>query len=271
MKNRASRLTVITLTLPLLVACGYSEQDWQAQLDKYGKLNQAHQAQQAELDAARADVERLKGEVAELQKYKDRAQALEKLLQDSKEQREMLARIKARFEALRDKLKALTEFGLEVKIRHNKMVISMPGDVLFPSGSAKLSRSGQDVLKKVASALSSDKTLAERYYQVAGHTDNQPVVRTVEEFKDNWGLSVMRAREVLLFVTQSEEGSALDIKRWSAAGYADTDPVAANTTPASRRKNRRVELVVQPDIEEMIDLKSLIEGNGSKAQSSNGG
>ena len=139
------------------------------------------------------------------------------------------------------------------------MVISLPGDVLFRSGSAKLSKAGEDVLAKVARVLLSDPTLAERYYQVAGHTDNQPVVRTVEEFKDNWGLSLMRAREVLLFMTKVDAGHGLDIKRWSAAGYADTDPVAANTTPAGRRQNRRVELVVQPDIEEMLDLKKLIE------------
>ena len=58
--------------------------------------------------------------------------------------------------------------------------------------------------------------------------------------------------------TSAEGDKALDVKRWSAAGYADTDPVRANVNPAGRRKNRRVELVVQPDVEEMLDLKSLI-------------
>ena len=140
---------------------------------------------------------------------------------------------------------------------HPSLPISLPGDVLFAPGSAKLSKAGEDVLAKVTKALLSDPALVERYFQVVGHTDNQPLVRMAEEFKDNWGLSLMRAREVLLFVTRAEAGKGLDIKHWSAAGYADTDPLAPNTTPESRRKNRRVELVVQPAVEEMLDLKSL--------------
>jgi chemotaxis protein MotB len=66
-------------------------------------------------------------------------------------------------------------------------------------------------------------------------------------------------REVLLFLTQWEAGKGLNVKHWSAAGYADTDPVAANSNPDARRRNRRVELVVQPALEEMLDLKSLIQ------------
>ncbi|MBN1609358.1 MAG: OmpA family protein [Polyangiaceae bacterium] len=245
------------------VGCGHSEGEWRAQLARYADLGQRYQDQQAELDKTRAELERLKGELqrmgVDLQSEQSKSGDLQKLLEEAKEKAALLERVKARFEALRKKLQALTEFGLEVRIRHNKMVISLPGDVLFRSGSAKLSKTGEDVLAKVAKVLMSDATLAERYYQVAGHTDNQPVVRTVEEFKDNWGLSLMRAREVLLYLTQVEAGRGLPINHWSAAGYADTDPVAANTTPESRRQNRRVELVVQPDVEEMLDLKSLID------------
>ena len=245
------------------VGCGHSEDEWKAQLARYADLGRQYQDQQTELEKARAELERLKGELqrlgVDLQSEQSKTGDLQKLLEDAKQQAALLERVKARWEALRKKLEGLTAFGLEVRIRHNKMVISLPGDVLFRSGSAKLSKAGEDVLAKVARVLLSDPTLAERYYQVAGHTDNQPVVRTVEEFKDNWGLSLMRAREVLLFMTKVDAGHGLDIKRWSAAGYADTDPVAANTTPAGRRQNRRVELVVQPDIEEMLDLKKLIE------------
>ncbi|MBN2195701.1 MAG: OmpA family protein [Polyangiaceae bacterium] len=252
---------------PLLLSwgslgCGHSEREWQAQLGRYGDLGQQYQNQQAELERARAEVARLMGELQRqglnLRSEQAKTGDLQQLLDEAKAQAALLERVKARFEALRDKLKELTELGLEVRIRHNKMVVSLPGDVLFAPGSAKLSRAGENVLSKVTKALLSDPALAERYYQVAGHTDNQPVVRTAEEFKDNWGLSLMRAREVLLFVTKVEAGRGLDIKRWSAAGYADTDPVAPNSTPEARRKNRRVELVVQPDVEEMLDLKSLV-------------
>ena len=50
----------------------------------------------------------------------------------------------------------------------------------------------------------------------------------------------------------------MSAKRWSASGYGQTDPIAANDSPEGRAKNRRVELVLMPDVEEMLDLKSLL-------------
>jgi len=261
--RRSATLTGLALSLAfLLFGCGHTEQEWQAQLDKYNQLGQKTQGQQTELDQAKAEVARLNGELGkqqtDLKAEQSRSGDLQKLLDAAKEQAALLDRIKARFEALREKLKGLTEIGLEVTIRHNKMVISLPGDVLFAAGSAKLSKPGERALSKVKKVLLSDPGLTERYYQVAGHTDNQQLVRTAEEFKDNWGLSLMRAREVLLFLTNAEGGAGLNVKHWSAAGYAEIDPVAPNSSPEARRRNRRVEVVVQPDISEMLDLKSLV-------------
>jgi chemotaxis protein MotB len=254
----------VTLCLvPLLAACDHSEQEWQSQLDKYNELGRRTQGQQAELDRAKADVASLTAELQrqglDLKTEQSKSGDLQKLLEAAKEQAALLERIKARFETLREKLKELTNIGLEVTIRHNKMVISLPGDVVFAAGSDKLTKPGERALTKVRKVLLSDPSLAERYYQVAGHTDNQQVVRTADEFKDNWGLSLMRAREVLLFLTKPDTGGSLQVKHWSVAGYAETDPVTANSTPEARRRNRRVELVLQPDVEEMLDLKSLVQ------------
>ena len=91
---------------------------------------------------------------------------------------------------------------------------------------------------------------------MAGHTDNKAYLGL---FKDNWGLSVMRAREVLDFLIKPEAkgGGALSPSHWSASGYGDTDPWTGNATPEGRQNNRRCELVVLPSIEEMLDLESL--------------
>ncbi len=97
---------------------------------------------------------------------------------------------RARFEQLRDKLKKLTELGLKVEIRRNRMVIRLPGDVLFASGEDKLRPEGIQVLDAVAEVIRNDKQLAGRCFQVAGHTDNKPLAGG--RFTDNWGLSVMR-------------------------------------------------------------------------------
>jgi chemotaxis protein MotB len=61
----------------------------------------------------------------------------------------------------------------------------------------------------------------------------------------------------LLTTPTGENGGGLNPTKWSAAGYAETDPVATNDTDEGRKRNRRVELVIQPDVEEMLNLGSL--------------
>jgi chemotaxis protein MotB len=107
---------------------------------------------------------------------------------------------------------------------------------------------------KVAGIINADSSLKGRDYQVAGHTDNRPLAGGV--FRDNWGLSLMRAREVLMYLV-SEKGGALPLDRWSAAGFGDTDPIAPNETDEGRQKNRRCDLIVVPSVEEMLDLKAI--------------
>ena len=113
-----------------------------------------------------------------------------------------------------------------------------------------------DILKKVADVIRQDPGLSSRTYQVAGHTDSEKLQGG--QFKDNWGLSVMRARQVVVFlVDPSKDGGGLKPKNWSASGYGEEDPVASNDTNEGKAKNRRVELVVVPSVEEMLDLKQL--------------
>jgi chemotaxis protein MotB len=259
-----TRPLFFALSLAILAACGHSEDEWQAQLKKYQELSDKDAAIQKDLEGAKA-------KVADLEKalrdagvdIQEKAQQMSKLSSTVEEQAKALAEykaraakleaIRARFELLRKKLDELTRIGLEVKIRHNRMVISLPGDVLFDSGKDSLKKEGEDILKKVAAVIHNDKGLNDRDYQVAGHTDNQPLQGGV--FHDNWGLSLMRARGVLLYMI-GKNGN-LPQHHWSAAGFADTDPVANNGTKDGQQKNRRCDLVVVPDVDEMIDLKTL--------------
>lgn len=268
-----------------LVSCGHSEDEWQAQLHKYEELAAQDKKTQADLASTRAELDKTRLQVAalteQLQKMgvnletvnqqleqsgsekealSKNLQELTRALEEYKARAAQLERIRQRFELLRDKLKKLTELGLKVEIRRNRMVIRLPGDVLFASGEAKLREQGQKVLDAVADVIRNDKQLAGRYFQVAGHTDNKPLVGG--RFGDNWGLSVMRAREVLVYliapVGGKTGGGGLDPLRLHAAGYGETDPVMKNDTDDGRQQNRRVELVLMPDVEEMLDLKSLI-------------
>jgi chemotaxis protein MotB len=280
-----SNKLLITLIAALATGCGYSEDEWQAQLAKYNQLVADHNKEAQDRAAAQAELDKAKGQIAglstELQKMGVNMEALSEQLEQTGTQKEQLARnlqelqraleeykaraaqlerIKQRFELLRDKLKKLTELGLKVEIRRNRMVIRLPGDVLFASGQDKLRPEGNKVLDAVADVIRNDKQLAARYFQIAGHTDNKPLQGG--RFGDNWGLSAMRARQVLLYLiapTESKEGGGgLSAERLHAAGYGETDPVAKNDDDTGRQQNRRVELVLMPDVEEMLDLRSLL-------------
>jgi len=293
-----SRFAVSFLALSL-VGCGYNENEWQAQLAKYNQLSQqtdkekaAHEADKKELEDQKQLVLQLKEQLEKMgvnvsalsqqleqtgSQNKTLSKNLEEVnraLKEYQERAAQLERIKQRFEVLRDKLKKLTDLGLKVEIRRNRMVIRLPGDVLFSSGDDKLRANGEKVLDAVADVIRNDKQLSGRYFQIAGHTDNKPLKGG--RFGDNWGLSAMRARQVLLYLIAPvpappakdakppkpgvpvEGGGGLDPLRLHAAGYGDTDPVGGNATDADRQQNRRVELVLMPDVEEMLDLKSLI-------------
>jgi chemotaxis protein MotB len=268
----------------LLASCGYSEEEWQAQLAKYGQLNAKYQKSEEEreqllkdLAATQAQVDQLKKDLSRmgvsLEQVNEQLQAagtekarlaasldeLRRALEEYKKRAEVLERIKKQFEALRDKLKKLTDLGLKVEIRNNRMVIRLPGDVLFASGQDKLQDKGKQVLDAVAKVIREDSDLSKRYYQVAGHTDSKQLKGP--PFHDNWGLSLMRARQVLIYLIAPLDakggGGGMNATRLHPAGYGEIDPVMANDTDDGRQQNRRVELVVLPNVEEMLSLQSM--------------
>lgn len=251
----------------LAVGCGYSEDEWQAQL---GKNKQC----MADLDAERAAKKTMENELAALKKeiaqLKDESSAtgakaaqLQKALADAEARAKALEAMKARMQALKAKLDELKKFGIDTKIRNGLITIVMPGDVLFPAGKETLSKDGKDVLAKIAGVIRDNPDLAKRHFQIVGHTDNTPYAGP---FKDNVGLSVMRAREVYAFLTtdpkdakkgKPAEGGGLDPKNLSAAGFGDLDPIAGSRetqSPDEKKQNRRVEIAILPNADELMKL-----------------
>lgn len=248
--------------------CGVSEDVYNAKVREAEELRNQLAAQQAqnrkaeaELADTKARVEQLKEQLrsagVDISNLNANLEQQARALEDYKKRAEQLEQIRKRFELLRNKLQELTRFGLNVTVRNNRLVIQLPGDVLFDSGRDTLKKDGKDILKKVADVIRQDPGLNSRNYQVAGHTDAEKLQGGA--FKDNWGLSVMRARQVVVFLVDPADkgGGGLNPKRWSASGYGEEDPVAPNDTPVNMGKNRRVELVVVPSVEEMLDLKQL--------------
>lgn len=283
--SRCLPATTLLFTALVLSACGYSEDEWQAELARYEALRQENAREREERERTAAALEESQAEVAALaQKLKEMGVDVDALTQrlaesgtenqqlsadldqvrqalaDFRERAKRLEQIRKRFEELRKRLEQLTRIGIKVEIRHNRMVIRLPGDVLFASGEDKLRPEGVKVVDTVAGVIRGDGQLSQRYFQVAGHTDTKPL--RGGRFGDNWGLSTMRARRVLLRmiapVDAKEGGGGLNPARLHAAGYGETDPVADNGSDAGRQQNRRVELVLMPNVEEMLDLRSLI-------------
>ena len=177
-------------------------------------------------------------------------------LTDAKARLEELRKQKAAAEArlqifrnLVDKLRAMIDAGqLKVITREGRMLIALPDDVLFDSGKAEVKPQGQEALAKVAQVLS---TIAERRFLVAGHTDNVPI--RSGRYRSNWDLSAARAIEVTLFlVAKGMKPQAL-----AAAGFGEFDPIVQNDTPEHRTQNRRIEIVLQPNISDLPPLDGI--------------
>jgi chemotaxis protein MotB len=128
------------------------------------------------------------------------------------------------------------------------MVVELAENILFDSGKSDLKKEGQEALTEVAAVLSS---IPNRDFQIAGHTDDIPIKSA--KFPSNWELSTARAVEVTRYLSTK----GVDPSRLSAAGYAETQPVASNADTEGRKQNRRIEIVLMPNLDELPDLSSL--------------
>ena len=155
----------------------------------------------------------------------------------------------ATFHDLVAKLRAMIDSGqLKVQIREGRMIIALPNDILFDSGQTAVKPNGKAALAKVAQVLA---TVPNRNFLVAGHTDNVPIKTAL--FPSNWELSTRRAVEVVHFLV----AQGMDPKYVAAAGYGEFDPVEPNDTAEHRAQNRRIEIVLQPNLSDLPSLDDL--------------
>jgi chemotaxis protein MotB len=147
---------------------------------------------------------------------------------------------RAKLAELKGKLQSMVAAG-QLKIRTDKgrMIVEMAEKVLFDSGSFKLKAGGLETLAQLTGIL---KTIEGRAFQVGGHTDD------VGADEMNWTLSLNRARAVVLYMIEM----GMPAERLSAAGYGKFQPVAPNDTPEGKAQNRRIEIALVPNIEEIL-------------------
>ena len=137
--------------------------------------------------------------------------------------------------------------GLTIEQRNGKVYISLEEDLLFASGKYIVNSGGVTALNKLATVLSTQTDLE---ILVEVHTDNIPLSGN-GLVKDNWDLSVMRATNVVKVLTKNPSLNPLQL---TAAGRAEFAPIASNETKEGRSSNRRIEMILSPNLDDLFDL-----------------
>ncbi|WP_285010466.1 OmpA/MotB family protein [Pedobacter faecalis] len=150
-------------------------------------------------------------------------------------------------EKLQQALLGFAKSGLTVEIRNGKVYVSLTDKLLFPSGSIIIDEKGRQALSQLAEVL---KQQPEINIAVEGHTDSQKITN-LGQIKDNWDLSVLRSTSVVRYLT---EVSKVESVRMTATGKGEYQPLAENTSAEGRSRNRRIEIVLSPKLDELYEL-----------------
>jgi len=140
--------------------------------------------------------------------------------------------------------------GLTVTRKDGKVYVSLDEKLLFKSGSTVVDPNGVRALKQLAVVLANNREIN---IMIEGHTDDVPF-RKGSSIKDNWDLSVMRATSIVRILL---DGSGIDATRLTVAGRGEFLPVDPAQTSEARRKNRRTEIILSPDLSEVFSILEL--------------
>ena len=150
---------------------------------------------------------------------------------------------------LEDRLSAeIGDQQVKLQLLEKGLVITVVGDVLFDSGKAKVRSGAYPILDKVARVLKEE--VPRLNVGIEGHTDNEPI--RYSGWKSNWELSTARALSVLHYLVDNQGVSP---ERVSAIGYGEYRAVASNDTKEGRQANRRVEIIILPQITKVKEAK----------------
>lgn len=193
---------------------------------------------EARLEQALTEVQRLEillsQQGGEYRLLQQRLQSLAAIEQEVRQRNAIYEEVIGRF-------RSLIEGGrLSVSINRGRMVIQLPQDILFGSGNATIGADGRGTLTEVAAVLAE---LPDRKFQIEGHTDNVPIATA--RFPSNWELSTARALSVVRLLAEQ----SVPPENLSGAGFGEFQPAADNETPEGRRRNRRIEIVMLPNLD----------------------
>lgn len=151
--------------------------------------------------------------------------------------------------SIADALSSFTGSDLDIYIKDGKIYISMDNKMLFGSGSWVLGAKGKKAINHISNVIAGNNQFG---ILIEGHTDNQKYMsKSSSGIKDNWDLSVKRATEVVKYLLKNKK---IDPSKVSAAGRGEFSPIAPNDNAQNRSKNRRIEVILYPNIEKLNTL-----------------
>lgn len=219
-----------------------------AQRDKlkiaYDQLQKEYSSLEKNSDQAiKAEIERLNSLKKELDGKSSRVAELEgKLAAQDKNLRNLKESLS----------KALFEFegkGLTVEQKNGKVYVSMENKLLFPSGSWTVSSEGKNAVKQLAEVLAKNPDIA---ILIEGHTDTDKIMGNLGGgITNNWDLSTKRATAIVNIIEQT---NGIDKKNLTAAGRSEFAPIASNSSAEGKAKNRRIEVILTPKLDEISKL-----------------
>ncbi len=228
------------------------EADAQTQEEEYRKLKEAHDQSLASLQAEIAN-ENIEKETIQtrLREELDRSNTeyqtrLDSLAQKKEEEIQQLKSMAETYQNLtRDLEKEIEDKTVRIEQIEEKLRVVIVNQILFDSGSAQVSKEGVKVLKTIGGELK--RNLEGRQIGIEGHTDNETIGKRLQkQYATNWELSSARASTVLRYL---QETLKIPGAKLFAVGYGSHHPVADNATEEGRRLNRRIEIILSPELE----------------------
>ncbi|HOD07223.1 OmpA family protein [Myxococcota bacterium] len=249
---RYSALAGVVMIAVMLGGCGVKKEvylrDTAALRDQISGLERQKSDLVGQRDKLNGELERVRQEKSLLlqeknalaQKQGTLSTELREALEKQQKLEQQARERQAKLEQLRNLLKDLSAQGkLNVRVDKGRMIVEIGEAFLFDSGQYKLKPEGKASLAELTALLAG---IEGRSFQVAGHTDS------VGSEDKNWRLSANRALEVVLFMIES----GMPPDRISVAGYGENQPVGDNEVPEGRAMNRRIEIVLQPNLDEIL-------------------
>ncbi len=239
------------------------QSDYNALKSNYENLKGSYNALEENSSAAISEnlkknrelLAQLEGKEQALASENARLEILKKELENRSKRIEELESLIAAKDAAMTDLKnaisrALTDFegkGLTIEKRDGKVYVSMENKLLFGSGSWAVGTEGRRAVQQLGNVLGDNPDIA---VLIEGHTDNVPFTGS-GQVKGNWDLSTKRATAIVNILI---ENTAINPENLTAAGRGEFAPITTNDTAAGKAKNRRIEVVLTPKLDEISKL-----------------